>query len=420
MKRSLLILSLAAPLLLLRCGDSNSSGATDGGHAASCTPSCTDGKICQGGTCVTAAADASDEFPPGPDASSEPAPDVGLKACAADTTKAQALPLDIYVMLDQSGSMDELVSGGGTRWAAVTTALKSFLNQPTLAGVSVGIQYFGLAKGGTQCKQTQACNTSADCGPSACGPCDFFSGVCGGSEDSCSSSLYAKPDVEIAPLPGAATSLIASINRHSPYSGTPTSAGLQGAIDHAKAWAVANPQHVVIDILATDGVPSECDTNQNNINAIAAAGVSGTPKILTFVIGVGASLSNLNAVAKAGGTNAAFIVDNNANVNQQFLDALNKIRGTALGCVYKLPSPTTGTPDYEKVNLQYTPGSGGAAVIIPRVADKTKCVAGTDAWYYDNAAAPKLLLLCDSTCTKVSADTKGEIDVLLGCKSVLK
>src|SRR5205823_711503 len=134
---------------------------------------------------------------------------------------------------------------------------------------------------------------------------------------------------------------------------TPTSAALQGAIDHATAWATAHTQDVVIALLATDGDPTECDTNLTNINAIAAKGANGTPKILTFVIGVGSSLGALNGVAQAGGTQSAFIVDTTQNVNQQFLDALNKIRGTALGCSYKIPIPSNGgTPDYGSVNVQ--------------------------------------------------------------------
>ncbi len=44
----------------------------------------------------------------------------------------------------------------------------------------------------------------------------------------------------------------------------------------------------------------------------------------------------------AGGTGSAFIVDTSMNVSQQFLAALNKIRGAALGCQYKIPVPQGG------------------------------------------------------------------------------
>jgi hypothetical protein len=338
-------------------------------------------------------------------------------ACAAESKKAQQLPLDMYIMLDQSGSMTDTVAGGGDKWGAVTSAFKTFVNQPGTAGIGIGIQYFPLDVSGGGC--TLNCASDADCG--ANGPC--FVGICfgcasAGGNDSCVSADYAKPDVEIAALPGSAAAFTASINKHKPTNSTPTSAALQGAIDHAKLWGTMNPDHVVIDVLATDGDPTECDTDLNNINAIAAAGLSGTPKVLTFVIGVGTSLSALNGTAAAGGTGQAFIVDTNQNVNQQFLDALNKIRGAALSCNYLIPVPTKGNPDFNSVNVQYTPGDGGPVVVLPKVADKNSCPPAGNAWYYDNNAAPKEIRLCDATCTKLAADTKGQIDILLGCATI--
>ena len=339
--------------------------------------------------------------------------------CAAESKKAEQLPLDMYIMLDQSGSMKDSVSGGGDKWSAVTSAFKTFVTQPGAAGIGIGIQYFPLDAGGASC--TLNCATDADCG--ALGPC--LIGICfecaqsgGGSNDSCVSADYAKPDVEVATLPGAAGAFIASINAHKPTNSTPTSAALQGAIDHARLWGTMNPNHVVIDVLATDGDPTECDINLNHINAIAAAGLSGTPKVLTFVIGVGTSLSALNGTAAAGGTGQAFIVDTNQNVNQQFLDALNKIRGAAHSCTYLIPVPTKGNPDFNSVNVQYTPGDGGPVVVLPKVTGKNSCPPGGDAWFYDNNAAPKQILLCDATCTKAAADTKGQIDILLGCATI--
>jgi hypothetical protein len=314
--------------------------------------------------------------------------------------------------------MDGTVSGGGTRWDAVKGALTTFVNEPSTAGIGVGIQYFALPDNSMSCPAT--CTTDADCG--AYGPCfpGFGCIQCVAGAESCNPADYAKPDVEIAPLPGVAPQIVASINAHGPSTNTPTSAALQGAIDHAKEWAIAHPDHVVIDVLATDGEPSECDTNQANIDAIAAAGANGTPKILTFVIGVGSGAAVLNGTAQAGGTGQAFIVDTNQDVNQQFLDALNQIRGAALSCNYLIPVPEAGTPDFNAVNVQYTPGGGGAPQIFPKVADKASCPPGGDAWYYDNNAMPTQIIMCDGTCDKISSDKMGKLDILLGCETIVK
>jgi hypothetical protein len=344
-------------------------------------------------------------------------------ACAATSSKGQQAPLDIYMMLDQSGSMGDMVAGGTTKWAAVTSALNTFVMTPQ-TGVSVGLQYFGLPAGSSgdagSCTSGSKCTSAADCGGGTCIPIVNLC-ICGGGgfgADSCNGPDYAKPAVEIAPLPGVASSISTSIGMHMPSTATPTSAALQGATQHASDWAKAHPGDVVIALLATDGDPTECDTNITNIGMIASTAAAATPKILTFVIGVGTSSANLNAIAMAGGTGQAFIVDTTMNVNQQFLDALNMIRGTALGCSYQIPVPKSGTPDYNQVNVQYTSSPGAAPVLIPKVSDPSKCPASGDAWYYDNDSAPTMIILCGSTCKSVLASSGGEVDVLLGCTTI--
>ena len=345
-------------------------------------------------------------------------PTADAAACAASSVKADKIPLDMMIMLDQSSSMSDAVTGG-TKWDAVKGALDTFVGQPGLAGVSVGIQYFGLPAGGGTCS-TLACNVPTDCGASACGPC--IANVCvgaltSGGSDSCTASDYAGAAVEIAPLPGVAPMIVSSIAAHSPTTSTPTSAALQGVIDHAKGWAQAHANDAVVVVFATDGDPTECDTSLANINAIAAAGAAGTPKILTFVIGVGSSLASLNGIAAAGGTTSAFLVDTGGNTNQQFLDAMNAIRHSVLGCQYQIPAPTMGSPDYGTVNVVFT--NNGVATTFPYVMTKQNCPASGDGWYYDNPASPTQIILCDATCTRVEADHAAEVDITLGCATVI-
>ncbi len=334
---------------------------------------------------------------------------------------ARKIPLDLFVMLDQSSSMSDAVSGGGTKWQAVTTALTSFLQEPNLDGVSVGMQYFGVPAGGGTCSTT-FCTTTADCGAAACGPClfDVCTGALAADSDSCTASDYAVAAVEIAPLPGVAGAITTSMGMHSPSTSTPTSAALQGAIDHASAWAQGHANDAVAVILATDGDPTECDTTLSDIDAIAAAGVTATPKIPTFVIGVGPSLSSLDGIAAAGGTSAAFLVDTGGNVIQQFLDAMNAIRGAALGCKYQIPAPTGGnTPNYGEVNVVYTPG-GGTSQTLPYVMSASSCPSSGNGWYYDNPASPTQIILCDPTCTAIEADQAGSVSIYLGCATVIE
>lgn len=348
----------------------------------------------------------------------------GACQCAGETQTAKKVPLDMYIMMDQSSSMGESTSGGGTKWDAVKQALAGFVADPKAAGIGVGIGFFAVPPGGGG-GPPSSCKTNADCvvGTTDFGPCfsplpGIIPGICFNAStgsDSCNAADYAKPEVEIAPLPGVASAINGAMGAHSPTSSTPTGPALQGAVDHAKAWATAHPDHVVVAVLATDGDPSECNPGDiPGIANIAATALAGSPKIRTFVIGVGSSTANLDAIAKGGGTAPAFIVDTNQNVVQQFEAALEAIQGTALACQYGIPKPQSGTLDYGKVNVQYTPGSG-SAVVIGNVANAAACDPSKGGWYYDVPAAPTQILLCPATCTTVSADKAGTVAIQLGC-----
>ncbi|MFO0550585.1 MAG: vWA domain-containing protein [Polyangiaceae bacterium] len=345
--------------------------------------------------------------------------------CAGDEYGAEKVPLDIYIMLDQSGSMGDPDSNGAVKWDSCASAIGQFVNQPAAAGIGVGIQYFPVPNGVSCPTFPVQCSSDNDC-QAGCGPCDippgfpfgFCSGV--GDADSCSVVDYATPDVEIGSLPANATAITNSIGNHGPTGGTPTSAALQGAIDHAKAWATVNPGHVAVVVLATDGDPSSCVTDLPAINAIAAAGANGTPKVLTFVIGVGGSQSALDGFASNGGTGQAFMIDQDPNVQDAFLNALNVIQGQALPCSYLIPIPEQGqTLDPNKVNVYYTP-SGGTREVIPRVDGAANCPANGLAWFYDSPTNPTQIMLCSSTCSTLTADTGGTVKVVVGCDTVVQ
>jgi hypothetical protein len=344
----------------------------------------------------------------------------GAPACAGQSFNGQRQPLDIYLMLDRSGSMNEYTGSDPTnKWQAVTAALSTFVQQP-LEGTSVGLQYFGIP--------------AASCGSRSCtrdSDCDVCGGICllgscrsfGWDTDSCNAADYARPEVEIGPLASTAPLVIASMAAQTPSRSTPTSAALQGAVDHARAWASAaqNAGHATLVVLATDGDPTECDTNLDHINAIAAGGLSASPSVRTFVIGVGDLKDNLDGIAKAGGTGAAYIVSTGSSVTDQFLKALNDIRGKTVGCSYAIPAPPAGQAlDFGLVNVEYQPGNGGAKVTLGKTAGAASCGASAHAWYYNDAAAPTSIVLCPSTCSTIEADATASVRIVLGCQSAVE
>ncbi|HSQ64583.1 MAG TPA: VWA domain-containing protein [Polyangiaceae bacterium] len=456
--------------LIVACG-SDGGVTTDGGGGDGGNPLGKDGAVGDGGN----------QFGDGSINT-----DSGLWACATDTQKGQVLPLDLYIMQDTSGSMWTQIAQNVSKYAAVKSALTAFVNDPGSAGMGVGLQFFPVNKSGepasctasTQCSGGSTdfclksiclspspkfnsvipCNVKADC-PSgmscvaigectndpntlclpntACGtdPNGFALGQCSAAlststctqADSCTASDYATPAVPIATLPNAATAFAAALAAKSPNGNTPTSAALQGAIDQAKSYAVANPTHTVVAVFVTDGLPTECDTSITNIAAIAQAGLSGTPSIETFVIGVFATNEqatakpNLDAIAQAGGTTQAFIVTANSTAEQAFLAAMNQIRTQALPCEFFLPKPDGGTPDYNKLNVVFTAGNQNVTV-IPYVGSLANCNPQTGGWYYDvdpNQGTPTKALLCPATCAVVHADVLGRIDIVQGCQTVV-
>jgi hypothetical protein len=400
--------------------------------------------------------------------------------CAAQTIKAERLPLDLYFMMDASGSMLEKTAAGATKWDAVRAAMSSFLGDPQSAGLGVGLQYFPLLQPGVpadcttdppcgqygpcdrlrtcypamkvtpcdtnaQCMKNQQCVLVGLCAlqPNLACPatpgtlcsnnrndvCQQIAGYCHG-RDVCDVAAYAKPAVAVAPLPGAAAAMMASLSQKQPDGLTPTAPALSGAIQQALALEKANAGHRVAVVLATDGLPVSCmPTDINAIGMIADTANRGTPRVPTFVIGVFAqdeqmlASMNLNTLAQKGGTGQAFVINTGQNVTQQFVAALNSIRTTALACEYKIPAAMNAAQvDYGKVNVQFTSGAGQASV-IGYAKDKASCNPTTGGWYYDvdpsTGGKPTTIIACDATCSKLKADANGRVDIVIGCKTVL-
>jgi von Willebrand factor type A domain len=315
--------------------------------------------------------------------------------CGAESRKAETLSLDMVIMMDRSASMNEPVKGG-VKWPLLTSALQTFVEDPASQGIGVSLQYFGIP--------------TAD--------------VLGIGMVSCDVAEYAKPDVPMTVLPAAAPAIVASLMAHSPLGATPTVPALEGAIQYAKSWGALHPTHKVVVVLATDGDPNDCTSTIDGVSQVASDGASGTPGIPTYVIGVGELLVDLDRVAQAGGTNHAFIVDTSQNVAQSFLDAMNAIRkAAALPCRYALPSADGGTgQDFDRLNVTYTPGTGpgaGTPSTIPRASGASQCDAARGGWYYDDPASPTAIELCGTTCTAVESDPSGEVDILVGCKTLV-
>ncbi|MFO0675259.1 MAG: vWA domain-containing protein [Polyangiaceae bacterium] len=306
-------------------------------------------------------------------------------ACATSSATAALDPLDILIALDKSGSML-----AENKWGAVTSAIKGFVSNRNLTSLAVGLEYFPLRR-------------------------------------ICAVDAYEQPEVPITELPQGTPNIITSLSLQEPNGGTPMAPALQGAVNHARAWARTHPDHTVVVVLATDGVPdANCaggsGVTPNDIDgvvSIANASANASPRIPTFVIGVGDTLSALNRIAVAGATDSAFLLDTTKDVQKSFAEALAQVRKRSLSCQYGIPRSATGDIDYSKVNVQFRTESSAAVETWPAVTKADAC-KNTRSWYYDSPTQPTKVVLCPDACAAVTDDETARVDVLFGCATVLR
>jgi hypothetical protein len=309
-------------------------------------------------------------------------PDAGFEVCDDVGRHVTLSPLDLFVLLDVSGSMDY-----DEKWVAVSSAMRSFVANPDFNDLSVALQYFPLRL-------------------------------------DCDVATYQTPAVPFALLPANRAALNASINLQRMQGGTPTVPALEGVVAYTQQYLAAQPPdagHRAAIVLATDGYPDQsCAglapgglTNTiQNVATVAGNAATGTPPIKTFVIGVGRGLEQLDLVADAGGTQTAIVVDTAGNADVQFLNALTQIRRDALDCSFQVPNVENIDPT--KARVRFVPDDGTSAFGVPQVPDAMSCVQGKG-WYFDDPLSPAKLTLCDSTCDAVTRGKPGQLYIEFAC-----
>lgn len=319
------------------------------------------------------------DFNPGGDGTSSGDPANTGPVCAAQEAAAARKPIKLIVILDQSKSMGD--GAASTRWIPVTTALKGFLAEQTSDGIEASMRLF---------------------------PKQGASG-----SDKCKSTTYTTPNVPMTILPNAlpfTAKLVADPNTDA-FADTPTRAVLKAAVGDAKLVAAANPTAKVAIVLITDGQPRGCSAADNAIDNVAGE-VAGTKSTIpTYVIGVGDE-GKLDKIATTGGPRDAFIVSvgDEAKTRDEFLAAIDEIRGATLACDVDIPPPPAGqTLDPLKVNVNYTPTAGA----VQKLKYDEACAG--EGWRYDDKANPKQVILCPTTCTTAKKDPAAKLSLEFGC-----
>lgn len=304
------------------------------------------------------------------------------QSCAESSETATLVPVNMFITVDKSGSMDD-----NNKWVNAEAAFNAFFADPAAASLRVALRFW------------------PDAG------CD---------ESSCSTAICSQPLVDVAPLsdPAHVQNLVSAFESRDPSGNTPTSAALAGAAEWAKNYTtlVEGTEKVVI-ILVTDGEPNGCDENINNI-ASHAADAYATAGVPTFAVGmVGSNESAMDVIAQAGNTGQGIFIGN-GNAQADLLAALQAIQASQVSCVFAMPEGLPGKPlDPTKVNVNYTAGGTTDPQTIGQVADEAACGAN-GGWFYDNPADPAIITLCPSTCSAVQGDGAAKIEIEIGCSTV--
>ena len=338
-------------------------------------------------------------------------------------------PFDVVLMfvVDVSASMEKKSNTGVTKWEATKTALQSVIK--TLPrDVAMGILYYPNMD-----PQPEPHEDPTD-DPSDCVNTDAM----------------VPPKLMRSSQREALTD---SLDNVIVLGGTPTYTAYTVGLQALQESDLVGNKYMV---LLTDGEPTYgvgCVGNgtllESNIkpeyitdtqNAIEEAwdvGASDIP-IGTFVIGSPGSEQTvsgkdarpwLSEAAQLGGT-APVDCDNNGpaychfdltdpdvDFAQGLNSALAQILGQVVACDYSPPEPPPGLDlDLSEVGIKFIDGNEDQYV-VPNV-QKADCGDGVQGWYWNGDKTK--IRLCADTCTLVRSDAQAGIQVLYGCKSIIR
>jgi hypothetical protein len=330
--------------------------------------------------------------------------------CATATAQVERDPIYMLVVLDGSGSMAE-----DGKWAAVVPALEAFIDDlESLKDVSFGV---GLTV------FSDSNDATGGVGP------------------------YTKVDVPIAFVDAAqAQKLHARLDGAEPKAQTPTLAVLEGQyplVEQFTPGAPLLPGGKKVLVLMTDGVPYP-DTGTQQPACIQAATdelakAAPAGPVTTFAVGIGYTFPYdptiydpkfMAQLALAGGapnqpcdpnetkwaSNMCHFqitpvggAGNVSQLEQDFLIAFDKIRAKVTSC--ELALDKSGIVDPSLVNVVFT-DARNTSQVVPEDP--------TDGWTYDDPTNPTKVVLHGKSCNDLKANPSGSVEVVLGCKTIVK
>ncbi len=332
----------------------------------------------------------------------------GFCGCSgvAHERQLESSPLDIYLVLDRTGSM-------GTDCAYVAGSSPPISSKACFATYALADYLVEVSP---------AVDTS------------LAFNVMSLSND-CTGSSYDPPLIGKTSLPVASDSALVQRISDEDFSGgfgTRIEGALRGIANYTANNQAAGRE--MVGVLITDGDATQCDTNNSNLAAIIADHLTNTG-LRTFIIGMsGANEDNLEELAVAGGADPHDdfcgdvatpchywnVGDASGDVLANALQAISQ-QAVPLPCeidVTGLTAPEGEVLDYGRVNVTLTQGE--TVTTIPQVGNAGACPLDQPAWYYDVPNAPTKIHLCENACDTVSTAGDGaNLNVVAGCTNTI-
>jgi hypothetical protein len=97
------------------------------------------------------------------------------------------------------------------------------------------------------------------------------------------------------------------------------------------------------------------------------------------------------------------------------------ISGARVPCAYDVPTPPEGELiDYERINMDYQENPDVLPEALYHVPGGQGACGPEGGWYYDDHDPPSQLLLCPTTCSRVTASPEAIVKVKYGCSTIVR
>ena len=353
------------------------------------------------------------------------------KSCSQTQVEADVKTVNMLLVLDESGSMDQPPvagsTGGPTKWTIMKSALQTALTQ-VQDQIDFGLLLFPYLESGIPADSNNPAETCAV-------PTDVTSAI----------------NVPIGMGAGAVQEVLTKVNGQTPAGGTPTARALKQAYNYFTTGDGRNLPGTKWVLLATDGGPNcntgltcDADTCTQNIDHQCGSGLNCCSNagyiclddaavttqikslalvgVRTFVIGIPGSdaySASLNTFANAGlmpnkdGLNGeTYYAISSTSAQQDLVDAFGTIT-TQLIKSCDIPLKVS-PPDPNKVTVAIDCNP------VPAITAGSATDAGADGYYVDYTYNPNPahIKLVGSTCDSISAQGAHHVDVIVGCQGI--